>query len=796
MYQKLKSFGTAWMLPKTWLNHGKTTNSGKKLLTIPQEILVKKMYYVFCAPLLTVLMAVLAPMAIAQSDPEMEAKIEQLLSKMTIEQKVGQMALRDWGTYSRKTIPEAKQAVREGKIGGFLNVNFNTVDDNAFAELQRIAVEESPLGIPLIFGQDVIHGYETIFPIPLGQAASWNPALIEAGARVAAEEASVDGIRWTFAPMIDISRDPRWGRIAESLGEDPYLTSVLGVAMVEGFQGDDLSDPTSLAASVKHFVGYGAAEGGRDYNSAYIPEGTLRDIYLPPFKAAVDAGAATLMSSYNTLNNVPATANAFILKQILRDEWGFDGFVVSDWNSVMEMIAHGFARDAKHAAQLAANAGIDFEMHTDTFEKYLPELIEEGKFTEQQLDQAVRNMLRVKLRLGLWDNPYPRKNRDQIVLSDAHLAAARESAEQSFVLLKNNQSILPLDKKHTVAVIGPLADAPFEQLGTWIYNGKKEDTRTLLPAIQKLVGESNVIYAPGLEYSRDKNTDGFAKAIQAANKADVVLFVGGEEAVLSGEGHSRGDISLPGAQQQLMTALAETGKPLVMVIMAGRPVELEKTLEQADAIMMAWHPGTMGGPALADVLYGNVSPSGRLPLTWPIAEGQIPIYYNHMSTGRPPTDDNYTRIDDIEQGVFQHQPGNSSNLLDYGHQPQFPFGYGLTYSSFEYKKLKLNRKKISLGESFEVSAVIKNTGKVTATEVVQLYVQDVVGDVTRPVRELKGFERITLAPGKSQKVVFTIHTDDLAFHNQAMQLVTEPGDFNVWIAPNAAEGLKGSFVVE
>lgn len=753
---------------------------------------MNKLCYCFCSTLL----AIAAPIMAAQTDSSMEAKIDQLLSQMTLEQKIGQMALRDWGTYTADTIPAAKQAVREGRIGGFLNVNFNAVDDNAFAELQRIAVEESPLGIPLIFGQDVIHGYETIFPIPLGQAASWNPGIIEAAARIAAQEATTDGIRWTFAPMIDISRDARWGRIAESLGEDPYLTSVLGVAMVKGFQGDDLSDPTSLAACAKHFVGYGAAEGGRDYNSAYIPEGTLRDVYLRPFKAVVDAGAATLMSSYNTLNNVPATANSFILKQVLRDEWGFDGFVVSDWNSVMEMIPHGFARDAKHAAQLAANAGIDFEMHTSTFEEHLPALIKEDKFSEEQLNQVVRNLLRVKLRLGLWESPYPRENRDAVMLNESFLATAKKAAQQSFVLLKNKDSVLPIGTNQTVAVIGPLADASFEQLGTWIYNGKKEDTRTLLPAIKKLVGENKVIYSKGLNYSRDKNTEGFAEAIEAANKADIVLYVGGEESVLSGEGHSRGDISLPGAQQELMAALAKTGKPLVMVIMAGRPIELGQTLEQADAILMAWHPGTMGGPALAEVLYGEVSPSGRLPLTWPIAEGQIPIYYNHMSTGRPPSDDNYTRIEDIEQGVFQHQPGNSSNLLDYGHKSQFPFGYGLTYSDFEYDNLKVNHKEIALGDSLKVSAKIKNTGKTTATEIVQLYVQDVVGSVTRPVRELKGFQRITLEPGKSETVSFTIHTDDLAFHNQAMELVTEPGDFNVWIAPNAAEGLKGSFVIE
>lgn len=747
----------------------------------------------YCLLLLTAI----NPFAYAAPDPALEQRIDNIVAKMSQQEKIGQMSLRDWGTYAEKDMPAIKQAVREGKIGGFLNVTMSPVNKQAFTELQRIAVEESPNKIPLIFGQDVIHGYKTIFPIPLGQAASWNAASIEAGARIAAEEATTDGIRWTFAPMIDISRDPRWGRIAESLGEDPYLASVLGVAMTKGFQTDDPTNPTAMAASAKHFIGYGAAEGGRDYNAAYIPEGLLRDVYLRPFKAAVDAGLMTIMSSYNSLNDVPATANRFALKKILRDEWNFDGFVVSDWNAVMEMIPHGFAADAKHAALLSAKGGVDFEMHTDTYEKFLPELIAENKFSEADLNTAVRNMLRVKLRLGLWDNPYPRGGRDKVILNEKFLAAAKTAAQESFVLLKNDDKLLPLNKKQTIAVIGPLADAPFEQLGTWIYDGDKKDTRTVLPALKKYIGnDSKIIVAQGVSYSRDKSTAGFADAIAAAKKADVILYIGGEESVLSGEGHSRGDIRLPGVQQQLIAELAATGKPLVQVIMAGRPIQLDQTLEQSDALLMAWHPGTMGGPALVDVLYGEVSPSGRLPLTWPVAAGQIPIYYNHMATGRPATDQNYTRIDKIEQGVFQHQPGNSSNLLDYGHTPQFPFGYGLTYTNFSYDNLQLSAKEIGLGKSLTATAVIKNTGKVAATEIVQLYVQDVVGDVTRPVRELKDFERVYLKPGQSKKVSFTVHTDDLAFHNQEMQLVTEPGQFNLWIAPNAAEGLQATFNVK
>ncbi|MBY6211944.1 beta-glucosidase BglX [Microbulbifer agarilyticus] len=738
---------------------------------------------------------------VTQAKTNIESRVQNLLAQMSTQEKIGQLALRDWGTFGASDMKAIKQAIREGRVGGFLNVSFSAVDDDAFAELQRIAVEESPLGIPLLFGQDVIHGYETIFPIPLGQAASWNPELIKNGARVAAQEASADGIRWTFAPMIDISRDPRWGRIAETLGEDPLLTSILGVAMVEGFQTANLADPSSLAACGKHFAGYGAAEGGRDYNSAYIPERLLRDIYLPPFKAGIDAGMQSIMSTYSTLNDVPGTGSPFLFKQILRDEWGFDGFVVSDWNAVMEMVPHGFARDAKHAATLAANAGIDMEMYTDTYEQFLPQLMDEGTFSEAQLDTAVANILRVKLRLDLWSNPYPRAKskteREQIIRNDEFLNAAKEAAKETFVLLKNDKQLLPLKKGQTVAVIGPLAEAAHDQLGTWIYNGDKKYSHTLLPALREMVGEEGeILYAAGLDYSRDTSTRGFKSALRAARKADVVLFVGGEEAILSGEGHSRGDIRLPGAQADLVAALAETGKPLAMVLLAGRPLQLDDTLEQADAVMMAWHPGTMAGPALADVLYGETSPSGRLPLSWPVGAGQIPIYYNHLATGRPPTDDNYTRIEKIGREVFQHQPGNSSNLLDYGHKPLFPFGYGLTYSAFEYKDLALSDTTMDADGQITVSATLTNTGKTTATETAQLYVRDLVGSVSRPVRELKGFERITLNPGESRQVQFTLSPDQLAFHNADMQQVVEPGEFRVWIAPNAESGLEGGFTLK
>ena len=728
----------------------------------------------------------------ATVDP-LEQRIEDLLAKMSLEEKIGQTAQR--GTSSReKGLSEVlKEAVRQGKVGSVLNV----MNKEYVAELQRIAVEESPNGIPLIFARDVIHGFKTIFPIPLGQAASWNPLTVEKGSRIAAEEASTFGIRWTFAPMLDISRDPRWGRIAESPGEDPYLASVLGKAYVKGFQGDDLSSPTSLAACGKHFIGYGAGEGGRDYNTAQIPENLLRDVYLKPFKAIQEAGVASYMSSFNDINGIPATANKFLLKEVLRDEWGFDGIVVSDWNSVTEMIAHGYAEDAKAAARRAANAGLDMEMTSTAYEENLRSLIEEGKFTEAQLDDMVRHILRVKLQLGLFENPHFDKNQEGVILSEENLAAAKEAAIQSMVLLKNQQNLLPLSKEvKKVAVIGPLADAAREQLGTWTFDGEKKDSRTPVPAIQEYLGKNKVIFEPGLSYSRDRKKEGFAKAIAAAKKSDVILFFGGEEAILSGEAHSRADINLPGAQEELINELSKTGKPIVLVIMAGRPITLGNVLDKVNSVLMAWHPGTMAGPALSDVLFGEASPSGRLPVTWPRAVGQIPIYYNHVNTGRPADSSNFVHIDDIPIEAWQSSLGNNSHYLDLGFTPQYPFGYGLTYTTFQYDKLNISRPAIALGDSLGVTAEITNTGSKAGTETVQLYVRDLVGDLVRPIRELKGFKQLTLEPGQTETVTFALHTNELGFYNQEMEYVTEPGEFHLWVGQNAAEGLQGSFEVK
>lgn len=723
-------------------------------------------------------------------DQEIEAKVEALLGKMSLQEKIGQTAQR--GTSSReKTLSEdLKKAVREGRVGAMLNV----MNESYVAELQKIAIEESPNGIPLIFARDVIHGFKTIFPIPLAQAATWNPELVRQGARVAAVEASSVGIRWTFAPMLDISRDPRWGRIAESAGEDPYLTSVLAKSYIKGFQGDDLANGTSLAACGKHFVGYGAAEGGRDYNTAIIHDQLLHNVYLKPFKVANDAGVATFMTSFNELNGIPASANKYILKDILRDKWGFEGFVISDWDSVIEMIAHGYSKDEKAAAEAAANAGLDMEMTSTTMEDHLEALVAEGKVSMQQLDEMVKNVLRTKFRMGLFEQPYYEKGKD-VLYADEHLAASKETAIQSMVLLKNDKKTLPLSQSARIALIGPLADAPREQLGTWTFDGEKEHSVTPLTSLRNQLG-NQLRYSAGLTYSRDKTDKGFKEAVKAARKSDVIVFVGGEEAILSGEAHSRANINLPGAQEELISELAKTGKPIVLIVMAGRPITLNNVLDKVDAVLYAWHPGTMAGPALTDLLMGVTSPSGRLPVTWPKSVGQIPIYYNHKNTGRPASADSYVHIDDIPIGAWQSSLGNNSHYLDDGYEPMYPFGYGLSYSSFSYEGLQQSTETLQQGETIAVSAKITNTGTAKASEVVQLYFRDEFGSITRPVRELLRFERITLEPGQSQEVQFTFSTDDLQFYDATGNWTTEPGTFKFWIAPHAAAGLEGSFEVK
>lgn len=716
-----------------------------------------------------------------ESKSDIDKKVDELLSKMTLHEKVGQMNQLSGGAWL------VDQAAK-GEVGSILNC----VDPAEINAVQKAAVEQSRLGIPILVSRDVIHGFRTIFPIPIGQAATFDPAIVEKGARIAAVEATASGVRWTFSPMLDIARDPRWGRVAEGSGEDPYLDALMGVAMVKGYQGDDLSDPTSMAACIKHFVGYGAAEGGRDYNTTMISERSLRNTYFPAFKAAAEAGAATLMTSFNEIDGIPSTGNKWLLKDLLRDEWGWDGMVVTDWNSAGEMIAHGFSRDLKHTAEQAINAGVDMDMMSYGFIQYVEELVKEGKVSEKEIDRAVRNILKLKFELGLFEHPYVDETASaKVDYAPEHLEAAKQCAIESAVLIKNN-GVLPLAGAKTILVTGPLADAPHEQMGTWAFDGQEEHTLTPLAALRQ---EYDVIWEPGLDYSRDKDRSDFAKVRIAASRADAAVVFVGEEAILSGEAHSLSNLNLQGAQSELIAEVAKSGKPVVVVVIAGRPLTIERDLANCDAMLYSFHPGTMGGPALADLIKGKAVPSGKLPMTFLRDAGQAPFYYNHNNSGRP-CNGTETLLDDIPMAAGQTSLGCTSYYLDTGYGPLFPFGYGLSYTSFEYGKPVVENAELGRDDVLRVSFDLKNTGKYEGTEVAQLYVQDKVGSVVRPVRELKRFERVNLAPGESRKVTFELPVAELAFWNFDMEYVVEPGDFRLWVAGDSASGTPIDFVVK
>ena len=716
------------------------------------------------------------------SSPEVEKRVDELLSQMTLSEKIGQMNQVSAGG----DVSNYADAVRKGQIGSVLN----EVDPVKINELQRIAVEESRLGIPLLVARDVIHGFHTIFPIPLGLAATFDPELVEEGARVTALEATAQGVRWTFSPMLDIARDPRWGRIAEGSGEDTYLDARMGEAMVRGYQGRTL-DATSMAACVKHFVGYGAAEGGRDYNSTFLTERQLRNIYLPPFEAAVKAGALTLMTSFNDNDGVPSTGNAFVVKDVLRDEWGFDGLVVTDWNSMGEMIPHGFGTDRKDVAGKAANAGVDMDMMTFGFLSHLEELVRSGAVKESVIDGAVRNILRVKVMLGLFEHPYVDAGAAAAVqYAPEHLAAAQKTAEESAVLLKND-GVLPLSAGCRILVTGPMADAPHDQLGTWAFDGEKGHTVTPLTALRDRF-PGKVTYVPGLEYSRQKR-DRFDDVVAAARGADVVVAFLGEEAILSGEAHSLADLNLQGSQSALLAVLKATGKPVVAVVMAGRPLTIERDLENCGALLYSFHPGTMGGPALANLLFGDAVPSGKTPVTFLRTVGQVPLYYSHNMTGRPYGGE--TLLDDIPLEAGQTSLGNTSYYLDYGPWPLFPFGFGLSYTTFSYSDISLDKETYSAGETLRVRFTLANTGAYDADEVAQVYVRDLVGSVTRPVKELKAFERVSLKAGESRTLTLEIPVQDLAFYGLDMEKKVEPGEFQLWVAGDSASGDPVGFKV-
>lgn len=725
----------------------------------------------------------------AEPNNDIESRVNKLLSEMTLDEKIGQMSQIDPGYLSDEQI---KQAVREGKYGSFLNVS-GVEKINA---LQKTALEESRLKIPLIIGRDVIHGYRTIFPIPLGMASTWNPEIVKRAFRISSIEASSQGIKWTFAPMIDITWDPRWGRIAESCGEDPYLASALAKAMVQGIQGENLTDPTALAACAKHFVGYGFAEGGRDYSTTYISEPILRNVVLKPFEAAKDAGALTFMSAFNDLNGVPTSGNEFTLRQILRNEWNYEGMVVSDWASVTEMIAHGYCADEKEAALKAIKAGVDMEMSSTSYMNHIKSLVEEGQLDMKMIDEAVKNILRLKIKLGLFENPYVDPEAEKQLLSPEFMEHARKVARQSAVLLKNERNTLPLSTNITsVAVIGPLADAPRDQLGTWVFDGKAENSVTPLTAIEDLLGKAKVNFAAGLKYSRDKSKTGFAEAIAAAKKSQAILFFAGEEWILSGEGQSRGEITIPGAQEELMEELKKTGKPLIVIVMAGRPLAIGNTVEKSDALLYAFHGGSMAGPALADLIFGKESPSGKLPVTFVKGSGQIPFYYYHNNTGRPASAESWTPLDSIPIENSQASLGYRSFHLDYGFTPLFPFGYGLSYTTFQYSNLILSSNEITSDGKLTVKASVFNNGNVDADEIVQLYIRDRVGSITRPVKELKGFQRIHLKSRETVGVTFELPASALEFFNGKKNVI-ESGKFDLWIGPNSSEGLHTEFSIK
>lgn len=719
----------------------------------------------------------------------LEQKIDSTLSKMTIREKIGQLNQLD----GRGTIEDLKVIIRKGEIGSVMNVT----EPKVVNELQKIACEQSRTGIPLIFTRDVVHGFKTMLPIPLGQAATFNPELIQEGARVAAIEATEHGVRWSFAPMIDISRDARWGRIAESFGEDTYLTEKMAIAVVKGFQGDNLADARSMAACAKHFIGYGAVEGGRDYNSTHIPDRQLRDVYLPPFEKAIKAGCSSIMTSFNDNDGIPATGNSTLLKDILRKEWGFDGVVVSDWGSVTEMIKHGFAEDRKDAARKAIEAGLDMEMSSKSFIQHLEGLIAKDIVSEATLDNAVRNVLRLKIRLGLFDSPYTDINRPEETYSRKHLATAKKIAEESIVLLKNEGNTLPLSSRiKNLLVVGPLADAPHDQLGTWTMDGEIEKTQTPIKALREMYGDKvKIHFIKGLEYSRDKNTVNFNQVLAKARQVDAIIAFMGEEAILSGEAHCLADIKLQGAQSEFIKKLSETNKPLITVIMAGRPLTISDELNQSDAVLYAWHPGTMGGNALADILFGKSTPSGKLPVTFPKAVGQIPIYYNHTNTGRPATGKEKS-LDEIPLNAKQSVLGHSSYYLDLGTQPLFPFGYGLSYTTYQYSDLKVAQAIVTPNDILSISVKVKNTGQYKGTEVVQLYISDLAGSVTRPVKELKGFKRIELIPSEEKEVQFELPLHNLAFWNIDMRKIVEPGKFKIMVGTDSESGLETFFEVK
>ena len=710
----------------------------------------------------------------ARKEVRSSDRVESLLSKMTLDEKVGQLVLftSDWSV----TGPSMRQGyiddIRAGRCGNI----FNAYTAEYTRKLQEIAVNETRLGIPLLFGYDVIHGFRTVFPINLGISASWDIDAVEESARIAAREAAAAGLHWTFSPMCDICVEPRWGRVSEGAGEDPLLGSRISAAMTRGYQGGDLSDPSTVLACIKHYAAYGAPQAGRDYNTVDMSERWLREFYLPPYKAAVDAGALSVMASFNELDGVPATANYHLMQEILRDEWGFQGFVVTDYTGINEMVCHGYAADEADAGQLAINAGIDMDMQSAAFFNYLKEQVESGAVSRKTLDRAVRRVLNVKEALGLFDDPFrycSEEREASETLTGENKAFARKLASESMVLLKND-GVLPLVKGEKVAVIGSLAASRDDLLGTWRAAGEVDKVpASILDAIREYNGAANVVYAEGCKEQGDDRS-GFAAALAAAKRAKKVVLVIGENCHWSGEAASRSDIRIPGVQSELLEKIAATGKPVAVVLLNGRPLDLSAESETAGAILEAWYPGTMGGYAAADVLYGEYNPSGKLSITFPRNLGQVPVYHYAKNTGRP----------------YVHPEAKyESRYLDVPNEPLYAFGHGLSYTSFDYSDITLSAPSFAGDGSLTASVTVTNTGAVAGTETVQLYIRDLVGSVTRPVKQLKDFTRVTLGPGASETVSFTIGKETLSFWRQDMTFGPEAGDFKLFIG-GASDAVK------
>lgn len=717
------------------------------------------------------------------ADARIDYKVDSVLKLMTLEEKIGQMVLytSDWDVTGPTLRSGYIDDIRKGHCGNIFNAH--TV---AYVrKLQKTAVEESRLGIPLLFGYDVIHGHKTIFPISLGESCSWDLNAIEKSARVSAIEAAASGINWTFAPMVDISVEPRWGRVSEGAGEDPYLGSKIAEARVHGFQGKDnnLADPLTILACVKHFAAYGAPQAGRDYNTVDMSKRVFLDTYLPPYKAAIDAGAMSVMTSFNELDGVPATGNKYLLTDLLRKELGFKGLVVTDYTSINEMVNHGVAANDAEAGLLAVKAGVDMDMQGEVYFKYLKKQVEDGLVDEKLIDDAVRRVLKVKFLLGLFDDPYRYCNEERekkMVYAPEHLNAALDVARKSMVLLKNSEKTLPLKKGEKIAVIGELAASTRDMLGSWKAAGDWNFMKSTLDELIAFNGKENVVFAEGVKKTGEDKS-GFAKAIAAAKGADKIVMVIGEDWEWSGEAASRTSIKVPGVQTALLEELKKLNKPIVVVLMNGRPLELTREDQLADAILEAWYPGTMGGKAITQVLFGDYNPSGKLTMTFPMSLGQVPLYYYAKNTGRP---------------IYLPNDKYKSKYIDCPNDPLYPFGYGLSYTSFSYSDIKLSGKELSAGGELKATVNVTNTGGVDGEEVVQMYVRDLVGSITRPVKELKGFEKIALKAGESKTVTFTLTPDMLAFHRQDMTYGTEPGEYKLFVGGNSRDVKETGFTLK